>query len=109
MTAVAEPAAGTSLRSAASSAAGLLPALLLLPCLLWIAFFFLLPLVLMCWRSLASEGFALETYSVLFTSPLYTKVMWTTVKTASIATIGALVLAYPIAYALTISGGKLRG
>ena len=44
----------------------------------------------MCWRSLASEGFSLETYSVLFTSPLYTKVMLTTVRTAAIATIFAL-------------------
>jgi ABC-type spermidine/putrescine transport system permease subunit I len=85
------------------------PVLLLLPCLAWICFFFLAPLVMMCWRSLASEGFSLETYSTLFTSPLYTKVMLTTVKTAAIATIGALVLAYPIAYTLTISGGKVRG
>jgi putative spermidine/putrescine transport system permease protein len=85
------------------------PVLLLLPCLAWICFFFLAPLVMMCWRSLASEGFSLETYSTLFTSPLYTKVMLTTAKTAAIATIGALVLAYPIAYTLTISGGKVRG
>jgi putative spermidine/putrescine transport system permease protein len=86
----------------------LVPALLLLPCLAWIAFFFFVPLAMMCWRSLASEGFSLETYSVLFTSPLYTKVMLTTVKIASIATIGALILAYPLAYALTMSGGKVR-
>jgi putative spermidine/putrescine transport system permease protein len=85
-----------------------LPALLLLPSMLWIGFFFLLPLGLMCWRSLASEGFSLEPYSLLFTSPLYTKVMITTVKTASIATIFALLLAYPIAYALTVAGGKAR-
>jgi putative spermidine/putrescine transport system permease protein len=109
MTAVAEPHAGELPRPAALSSARLLPALLLLPCLLWISFFFLAPLVLMCWRSLASEGFSLETYGVLFTSPLYTKVMVTTVKTAAIATLFALVLAYPLAYALTISGGKLRG
>jgi putative spermidine/putrescine transport system permease protein len=85
-----------------------LPAVLLLPSMLWIGFFFLLPLGLMCWRSLASEGFSLEPYSLLFTSPLYTKVMITTVKTASIATIFALLLAYPIAYALTVAGGKAR-
>lgn len=97
------------LRTATFSKAHLLPALLLLPCLIWILFFFLLPIVLMCWRSLASEGFSLETYSVLFTSPLYTKVMITTVKIASIATICALLLAYPLAYVLTISGSKLRG
>ena len=45
---------------------------------------------------------------MLFTSPLYTKVMLTTVKTASIATVFALILAYPLAYVLTISGGKMR-
>jgi putative spermidine/putrescine transport system permease protein len=85
------------------------PTLLLLPCMAWISFFFLAPLVLMCWRSLVAEGFSFETYEQLFTSPLYTKVMITTVKTAAIATAGALVLAYPLAYVLTISGGKVRG
>jgi ABC-type spermidine/putrescine transport system permease subunit I len=83
--------------------------LLLLPCLTWIACFFLLPLGLMCWNSLASEGFSFASYGILFTSPLYTKVMLTTVKTAGLATAGALILAYPVAYLLTVSGGKLRG
>jgi len=85
------------------------PALLLLPCMIWIVFFFLLPLALMCWRSLASEGFSLAAYAVLFSSPLYGKVMVTTLKMASIATVCALVLAYPIAYVLTVAGGKFRG
>ncbi len=85
------------------------PALLLLPCMIWIVFFFLLPLALMCWRSLASEGFSLAAYAVLFSSPLYGKVMGTTLKMASIATVCALVLAYPLAYVLTVAGGKLRG
>ena len=107
MTAV--PRGLTLARPGALPRAWPVPVLLLLPCLAWICFFFLAPLVMMCWRSLASEGFSLETYSTLFTSPLYTKVMLTTVKTAAIATIGALVLAYPIAYTLTISGGKVRG
>jgi ABC-type spermidine/putrescine transport system permease subunit I len=86
----------------------LVPLLLLLPCLIWILVFFLFPLALMCWRSLASEGFSLDAYSILFTSPLYTKVLLTTVKTASIATLCALVLAYPLAYVLTMSSRKLR-
>jgi ABC-type spermidine/putrescine transport system permease subunit I len=96
------------LRASAASGAWRMPALLLAPCLIWIAFFFLTPLLLMCWRSLAAGGFAFDTYQSLFTSPLYTKVMVTTVRTAAIATVGALVLAYPLAYALTISGSKLR-
>jgi len=84
------------------------PALLLLPCLTWIFFFFLLPLALMCWRSLASEGFSLAPYGVLFSSPLYVKVMLTTLKVAGIATVCALLLAYPIAYVLTVATGKIR-
>ena len=88
---------------------GAVAALLLAPCLIWIFVFFLLPLGLMCWRSLASEGFSLAPYAVLFTSPLYVKVLLTTVKMASIATVCALLLAYPIAYTLTVTRGKLRG
>ena len=45
---------------------------------------------------------------MLFTSPLYTKVMFTTVKIASIATVGALILAYPLAYALRMSSNNVR-
>jgi putative spermidine/putrescine transport system permease protein len=87
----------------------IMPALLLAPCMLWISFFFLVPLALMCWRSLAGQNFSFAAYAVLFTSPLYIKVMLTTLKMASIATVFALIAAYPMAYALTISSGKLRG
>jgi putative spermidine/putrescine transport system permease protein len=86
----------------------LTPALLLLPCLIWIFFFFLLPLGLMVWHSFVDQGFSPAAYAALFTSPLYAKVMLTTVKMACMATILALVLAYPIAYVLTMSGGKRR-
>jgi len=105
VTALAEPYARP--RSSAAATSWWVPALLLAPCLAWITFFFLTPLVLMCWRSLASEGFSLEPYATLIT-PLYTKVMLTTVRAAAVATIGALLLGYPIAYALTMAGGKLR-
>jgi ABC-type spermidine/putrescine transport system permease subunit I len=107
MTAIAEPAAAPP-RSYALSRQRFIPLLLLAPCLAWIAFFFLLPLALMCWHSLARAGFSFAAYSALFTSPLYTKVMLTTVKTASIATALALLLAYPMAYALTITSGMRR-
>ncbi len=86
-----------------------MPALLLLPALIWIFVFFLLPLVLMCWRSLAAEGYSFKAYWMVFSSPLYTKVMLTTLETASIATVLALLLAYPMAYTLTITRGIWRG
>ena len=85
MTTLAETRAEPPLRPAAATGAWRAPTLLLLPCMAWISFFFLAPLVLMCWRSLAADGFSFETYEQLFTSPLYTKVMITTVKTAAIA------------------------
>lgn len=85
------------------------PALLLLPCLAWIAFFFLVPLGLMCWRSFAASGFSFHDYAALFSSPLYAKVMLTTLKAASLATALALLLAYPVAYVLTMSSGLRRG
>jgi len=84
-----------------------MPALSLLPCLAWIAFFFLVPLGLMCWRSLAAGG--LHDYAALFSSPLYAKVMLATLKAASLATAVALLLAYPVAYVLTMSSGLRRG
>jgi putative spermidine/putrescine transport system permease protein len=107
MTAIAESAAAPA-HSAIVARRPIMPALLLLPCLAWIAFFFLIPLILMCWHSLAAEGYSLKAYRVVFTSPLYTKVMLTTFETASVATVLALVLAYPMAYALTISSGIWR-
>jgi putative spermidine/putrescine transport system permease protein len=88
---------------------GAIATLLLAPCLIWIFIFFLLPLGLMCWRSLASEGSSLAPYATLLTSPLYTKVLLTTLRLASIATACALVLAYPIAFTLTVAGPRLRG
>jgi len=97
----------TSNRSAARG--WLLPAALLAPAMAWIVAFFLVPLGLMCWRSIASEGFSLAPYATLLTSPLYTKVLLTTLKLASIATVCALLLAYPIAFTLTVAGPRLRG
>ena len=106
MTALAAYAAAPARRSVLARPL-VLPALLLLPCLAWIAFFFLLPLGLMCWRSFAAGG--LQDYAALFSSPLYAKVMLTTLKAASLATAVALLLAYPVAYVLTMSSGLRRG
>lgn len=106
MTAIAEPA---SLRPQAVARRRSMPAVLLLPALAWITIFFLLPLVLMCWRSLAAEGYSLKAYWTVFSSPLYTKVMLTTLESAAIATVVALLLAYPLAYTLTMTSGIRRG
>lgn len=45
-----------------------------------------------------SDGFTLEYYIKIFTEPLYTKVLFNTLKIGAIVTLTALMLAYPMAY-----------
>ena len=84
-------------------------ALLLVPCFAWIAFFFLLPLGMMVWRSLAGEAGSIAIYQDILTAPLYHKVMATTLRTAVATPVLALLLGYPVAYALTVSQPAVRG
>ena len=88
---------------------GAVAALLLAPCFAWITLFFLLPLGVMIWRSLAGEAGSIAVYHDILTSPLYHKVLVNTLKMSAITTVLALLLGYPVAYALTVSGPKLRG
>lgn len=88
---------------------GAVAALLLLPCFAWIAFFFLMPLGIMVWRSLAGDAGSIAVYHDVLTAPLYHKVLGTTLKMSVLTTIVALLLGYPVAYALASSGPKLRG
>jgi putative spermidine/putrescine transport system permease protein len=82
--------------------------LLLLPCVLWIATFFIVPLGLMTWQSLTKDGFSFAIYGDVVTSPQYIKVMLTSLKIVTLTTIVTLLLGYPVAYALTVSGGWVR-
>jgi putative spermidine/putrescine transport system permease protein len=84
------------------------PYLLLLPCVIWIAVFFVVPLAIMTWRSVTHDGFSLAIYGDLITSPQYIKVMLTTLKIVALTTIVTLLLGYPVAYALTVTGGWTR-
>jgi putative spermidine/putrescine transport system permease protein len=85
-----------------------LPYLLMLPCAAWIAIFFIVPLALMTWRSLTHEGFSAAIYTELVTSPQYIKVTITSLKIVTLTTIATLIVGYPIAYALTVSGRWTR-
>ena len=85
-----------------------LPYLLLLPCAAWIAIFFIVPLGLMTSRSLTHDGFSLAIYAELMTSPQYAKITFTSLKIVTLTTVATLLIGYPIAYALTISGAWTR-
>lgn len=84
------------------------PDLLLLPCAAWIVVFFIVPLALMTWRSLSHDGFSTAIYTELMTSPQYIKVTIVSLKIVTLTTAVTLLVGYPIAYALTISGGWTR-
>jgi putative spermidine/putrescine transport system permease protein len=84
------------------------PYLLMLPCASWIVIFFIVPLALMTWRSLTHEGFSTAIYAELVTSPQYIRVTITSLKIVTLTTIATLIVGYPIAYALTVSGGWTR-
>lgn len=88
---------------------GVIAALLLVPCFAWVTAFFLVPLSMMVWRSLAGEAGSVAIYQDILTAPLYHKVMVTTLRTAVATTGLALLLGYPVAYALTVSRPVVRG
>jgi ABC-type spermidine/putrescine transport system permease subunit I len=85
-----------------------MPFLLMLPCVAWIIVFFIVPLALMTWRSLSQHEFSLAVYGELVTSPQYIKVMFTSLKIVTLTTVVTLLLAYPVAYALTVTSGWTR-
>jgi len=72
--------------------------LLLLPAVLFVLAFFLYPLVFVASRSVAGVSF--DNYTLIFTTPVYLRVILLTFKTSCIVTIICLLIAYPYAYAM---------
>ncbi len=78
----------------------------LYPMLVFLLFFFALPVGELLWTSFlsASGRFSLENYSHLITAPVYLRVMAISFKIAAWTTLFTLIAAYPVAYLLaTIS------
>ena len=72
--------------------------LLAVPGLLFLALFFLLPILRMGARSVTDPSPA--NYGVFFESPVYAKVLWTTLRTSFVVTVVSLLLGYPYAYVM---------
>jgi putative spermidine/putrescine transport system permease protein len=81
-------------------------ALLALPGLVFLALFFVMPLVRMAARSVTDPGPA--NYQVFVESSLYVKVLWTTIRTSLIVTAACLLLGYAFAYAMHHAGRKTQ-
>lgn len=79
-------------------------ALLAVPGILFLVLFFLLPLVRMAARSVSDPSPA--NYLVFTESPVYAKVLWTTIRTSLIVTAVCLLLGYPYAYVMHHAGRR---
>lgn len=72
-----------------------------IPFYLWLAFFVILPLVLIVYYGFSSAdgGFSLENFA-RFADETYLKVFWRSIKIAVIATVVCIFIGYPVAYIL---------
>lgn len=79
------------------------------PMLLFIAVFFAYPLLDMLMRSFSgTDGISLEHYRRIVDRPIYGRVIWETLVLCTQVTLTTLVLAYPLAYVLTIARPSVR-
>src|SRR5689334_4551739 len=76
---------------------------LVAPLLLLLAFSFLYPVGRLLWMSVATqEGVTAEQYLRIWNQPLYLTILWRTIQLAFVVTAVAFVLAFPVAYAMTL-------
>ncbi len=80
----------------------------LLPAIVVLVFFFVIPLITFLWQSLFDPDFTLEHYIRAFTRPIYVKILWRTLLVSTYTTIGCLLIGYPIAFVMAHSSGWLR-
>ena len=78
---------------------------LVLPGMLFLIAFFVVPIAGMAVRSFTDPG--PENYLIFVKSGLYARVLWTTIRTAFVVTLVCLLLGYPYAYVMLKVGPKL--
>jgi putative spermidine/putrescine transport system permease protein len=84
--------------------------LLAAPATAYLLLAYALPLVLLLFNSIRSkDGLSLAQYVAFFADPFSWRVIGNTVKIASLTTLAALLLGYPVAFALARSRGALQG
>jgi putative spermidine/putrescine transport system permease protein len=83
---------------------------LAVPAILFLAAFFLVPLVAMGLRSVTDPpGAGLSNYEQFFSQTAYVRVLTNTFWIALIATVTCLVVGYPYAYLMTVVSGRVAG
>jgi ABC-type spermidine/putrescine transport system permease subunit I len=78
-----------------------MPFVLVAPLLIFMLVFYAVPVAEMLLRSVAEPTWTLANYAALASDTVFRNVFWTTLRTAVTVTLGALVLGYPVALAMT--------
>jgi ABC-type spermidine/putrescine transport system permease subunit I len=82
----------------------------LAPLLVYLAVFFIYPLITFLPISVYYEGaFSFDKYVKAFTRPVYLRILRTTFEVSALTTLIALLLGYPVAYLFTNVSGKVKG
>ena len=80
---------------------------LVLPALIFLVAFFLWPLAFVVVQSFVDPSPGFENYIRLVSSPIIAQTFLTTIETAVVATVGALLIGYPYSYLMYISPPRL--
>lgn len=83
----------------------LVTAALLLPALLFLAFAFVVPMLILFKLSVTAKEGPLWAYAEIIGNQVYLKVFWNTLMVAVVVTTISVILAYPTAYMLTLLKG----
>jgi mannopine transport system permease protein len=76
---------------------------LIAPLILLLIFSFLYPVGRLLWMSVAApDSFTAEHYLRVWNQPLYLNILWRTIRLAFAVTVLSFLLAYPVAYAMTL-------
>lgn len=82
---------------------------LALPVVLFLGFFFLVPLYEIFKRSVTDPALGLGNYASFFGSETFLRVLWNTVRMSATVTVVCLLLAYPYAYAMNRASRRVAG
>lgn len=81
---------------------------LVLPCLLFLAVFFFIPIASFLSRSVLDPSFTLEHFAKAFARPVYMSVLLKTLNLSLITTVVSLALGYPVAFVLAHLQGRMK-
>jgi len=73
---------------------------LVLPVLVYLGVFYAYPVAAMMFRSVSEPQWTIDNFAQIFAEPVFLQVLWLTARISLIVTLAALLLGYPVAYAL---------